>query len=178
MKSTSKKYCYLWWLNIIHIVSYLHMIHLSKWPPLVHVVGVVSKCSFSNSWRKAMSSESGPLQVVPEIDIEIDKPNQDAKCGDQSRAQKTDTKSLHTKAEGITSSLGTLSADGQEVDKEAKAVRSGRRRSSVHPPVERINYDAVPLTTAEVEAHQQFFGQIRTWNSVQTTVLSEDLFIY
>jgi hypothetical protein len=109
-----------------------------------------------------MSSESGPLQVVPEIDIEVDKANQDSRCGDQSHIQKTDTKSLHSKAEGIVSGLGALSADSQEVDRETKAVRSSRRRSSVHPPVERINYDAVPLTTAEVEAHQQFFGQIRT----------------
>ncbi|XP_061176770.1 uncharacterized protein LOC133185508 [Saccostrea echinata] len=122
---------------------------------LVALTGIIDK------W-KAMSSESGPLQVVPEIDIVEDNPKVDTKCGDQSSTQKTDTDSLHNKADDTVSNLGSVSSDSQEISKQSKAVRHGRRRSSVQPPVQRMNYDAVPLTMAEVEAHQQIFSQQRT----------------
>ncbi|XP_062619662.1 uncharacterized protein LOC134281197 [Saccostrea cucullata] len=122
---------------------------------LVALTGIIDK------W-KAMSSESGPLQVVPEIDIVEDNPKVDSKCGDQSSTQKTDTDALLSQADDTLSSTGSLSSDSQESGKQSKAVRHGRRRSSVQPPVQRMNYDAVPLTMAEVEAHQQIFSQQRT----------------
>lgn len=105
-----------------------------------------------------MSSESGPLQVVPEVDID----SMDTKCGgDPSPSQESDPTSLNSKTDTTAFSQDCPSADGQEISKQCKVVRGGRRRSSVHPPVQRINYDAVPLTTAEVEAHQQIFSQNR-----------------
>lgn len=108
--------------------------------------------------RKAMSSESGPLQVVPEVDID----SMDTKCGgNPSPSQESDPTSFNSKTDDTAFSQDCPSADGQEINKQCKVVRGGRRRSSVHPPVQRINYDAVPLTTAEVEAHQQIFSQNR-----------------
>lgn len=118
---------------------------------LVALTGIIDK------W-KAMSSESGPLQVVPEVDID----SMDTKCGgDPSPSQESDPTSFNSKTDDTAFSQDCPSADGQEINKQCKVVRGGRRRSSVHPPVQRINYDAVPLTTAEVEAHQQIFSQNR-----------------
>lgn len=118
---------------------------------LVALTGIIDK------W-KAMSSESGPLQVVPEVDIN----SMDSKCGgDPSPSQESDATSFDSKMDAIAFSQEGPATDSLEISKQCKVVRGGRRRSSVHPPVQRINIDAVPLTTAEVEAHQQIFSQNR-----------------
>ena len=109
-----------------------------------------------------MSSLSGPLQVVPDIDdkyIHDNKNDNDESSAvllsdipPMDRDEQTTT-AITELAHAVTSS----DSDGQSRDNKEKATR--RRHTSAHPPIHRMNDDAQPLTPTELMAHRQLLSQ-------------------
>lgn len=97
-----------------------------------------------------MFFELGFLQVVFEVDID----SMDIKCGgDFFFFQELDLIFFNSKTDIIVFSQDCFFVDGQEINKQCKVVRGGRRRLFVYLFVQRINYDAVFLIIVEVEVY-------------------------
>lgn len=113
-------------------------------------------------WR-AMSSLSGPLQVVPDID---DKYISDSKNEDEDESSisiLSDIPSVDGDRQTTVSDLAqALNSDNDRSTRENKDKSARRRRMSSHPPIHRMNDDAQPLTPTEMMAHRQLLSQHRS----------------
>lgn len=118
--------------------------------------------SLLDKW-KAMSSISGPLQVVPDIDDKyvIDNKGED---DEGSAILLSDIPSVdgdrHTSTQ-ITDLAHGITPDNDRQPKEKIPVRR-RRHISSNPPIHRMTDDAQPLTPTEMTAHRQLLSQHRT----------------
>ena len=109
-----------------------------------------------------MSSISGPLQVVPDID---DKYVNDNK-GEEDEGSAILLSDIPSVDVGDTSTQITdlahgITPDNDRQPKEKVPVRR-RRHISSNPPIHRMTDDAQPLTPTEMTAHRQLLSQHRT----------------
>ncbi|XP_033741051.1 serine/threonine-protein kinase 40-like [Pecten maximus] len=111
--------------------------------------------SVISKWR-AMSSMSGQIQVVPDIDT----------CPvteEDSSSSSAGPSSATSQASELEQRLNHIHSAHQESSKPPpKAPLSRRRTPNTHPPIRRLNTDAQPLTHAEAMSHHQLLSQHTT----------------
>lgn len=112
--------------------------------------------SVISKWR-AMSSMSGQIQVVPDIDICPVNESED------SRSTGAGPSSASSQASELEQRLNHIHSSHQESSKPPPKAPAGRRRTpNTHPPIRRLNTDAQPLTHAEAMSHHQLLSQHTT----------------
>ena len=101
--------------------------------------------------RRAMSSSTMSVQVVPDIDDQVEE-----KHTDPSNMANVPTKpsELEQKLQNIQNQ-----ASNRESNRAVKHAVSHRRIANTHPPIRRMNCDAEPLSQSELMAHRLLLAQ-------------------